>query len=94
MKSVMTRCIPKTKVKCKPGLNVAQEIEARTIRKKLLDESKREEVYEQLREVFDCYKYGTTFDSYLKKVNPSLYSACKRTDIQFRIIDRCLIIDM
>ena len=82
------------KIHCKDGLDEFQEFEARQIRKKLLNAKTREDVYTEIRKIFEKYDYSTTFNSYLKKEAPSLYSACVRANLQFRIIDRQLIISM
>lgn len=82
------------KINCKHGLNNRQELEARRLRKKLLSEVERKEVFLEIRKIFEQYNYTTTFEAYLKEVNPSLYSACARVDIRFSSIDRKLIINI
>lgn len=88
----------KTKINCKKGLSPKQELEARRLKRKLLDSSEREKVYVEILKVFDDYKndykYETTFLTYLKDVNPVLFSACIRADVKFMIIDRKLIINV
>ena len=76
----MSKKKSKTKVNCRDGLGPRMEIEARRIKDKLLDESKRQEVVEDISNVFEEFQ-NLTFEQYFKVRNPALYSACKRAGV-------------
>jgi len=76
----MGKRIPKAKTNCRDGLTPKQEIEARRLKEKLLDEEQKSEVLEEVTQIWEDYQ-KITFDDYFKLRNPALHSACKRAGI-------------
>ena len=74
-------------VNCKDGLNRTQEIQARRLKDKLLDNSNYKEVKQKLQSYYASYSNDSNkdeyqdFKQYLKEKNPVLCSACRRASI-------------
>ena len=79
--------IPKAKTNCKDGLTSKQEIEARRLKDKLLDDTQKSNVLDEVTQIWEDYQ-KITFDEYFKLRAPALHSACKRADIMLVVQQR------